>query len=174
MYTIRQAESKDAELVADLSRDTFYESFAADNSEEDMEIFLSKQFTREGLIAEMDRTDLIFFLVCVEDEVIGYVKLRACKLPDSNDPSIEIARIYLKKEWIGKGAGKLMMQVSVDHAVQQQMKWLWLGVWEKNPRAIEFYQKWGFVKFGETDFFLGNDKQTDWLMKKQLNDIRAK
>jgi diamine N-acetyltransferase len=168
MFNIRNAERKDAELVADLSRDTFYESFAADNTAENMEIFLSKQFTREGLIAEMGRTDLIFFLVCFEDEVIGYVKLRSCRLPDSNDPSIEIARIYLKKEWIGKGAGKLLMDVSVDHAVKQNAKWLWLGVWEKNPRAIDFYTKSGFVKFGETDFFLGNDKQTDWLMKKQL------
>jgi ribosomal protein S18 acetylase RimI-like enzyme len=168
MYTIRQAESIDAELVADLSRDTFYETFAADNTAEDMEIFLSKQFTREGLIAEMDRTDLIFFLAYAEEEVVGYVKLRACRLPDSNDPSIEIARIYVKKEWVGKGAGQVLMQVSIDHAIQQNYKWLWLGVWEKNPRAIAFYEKWGFEKFGETDFFLGNDKQTDWLMKKQL------
>jgi diamine N-acetyltransferase len=168
MYTIRQAESKDAALIADLSRETFYDSFAAENTAEDMEIFLSKQFTREGLIAEMDRTDLIFFLVCLGDEVIGYVKLRACKLPDSNDPSIEVARIYVKKQWIGKGAGKLLMQVSIDHAVSNSAKWLWLGVWEKNPAAIAFYKKWGFVKFGETDFFLGNDKQTDWLMKKHL------
>lgn len=168
MFTIRQADKKDAELVADLSRETFYESFAADNTAEDMDIFLSKQFTRDGLIAEMGRPDLDFSLVCFEDEVIGYVKLRACQLPDSNDPSTEIARIYLKKEWIGKGAGKLLMQVSIEQAVKNHSKWLWLGVWEKNPRAITFYSNSGFVKFGETDFFLGNDKQRDWLMKKPL------
>jgi ribosomal protein S18 acetylase RimI-like enzyme len=168
MFTIRQAEKKDAELVADLSRETFYESFAADNTEADMEIFLSKQFTRDGLIAEMGRPGLDFFLVCFEEAVVGYVKLRVCKLPDSNDPSTEIARIYLKQEWIGKGAGKLLMQVSVEQAEKNNSKWLWLGVWEKNPRAISFYTKWGFEKFGETDFFLGNDKQTDWLMKKSL------
>lgn len=83
--------------------------------------------------------------------------------------ALEIARLYVLKDKIGTGVGKGLMISSIDIAKQKSKQVIWLGVWEKNARAIDFYTKWGFEKFGEQEFLLGNDLQNDWLMKKELN-----
>jgi ribosomal protein S18 acetylase RimI-like enzyme len=82
--------------------------------------------------------------------------------------AMEIARIYSMTNMIGKGVGKALMQASIDLAKEKGKEVIWLGVWEKNQRAIDFYIKWGFEKFDETDFLLGNDLQRDWLMRKLI------
>ena len=173
-FTIRTADKNDAELIADLSRETFRETFADQNTKEDMDLFLSEQFTKEGLINEVGRKGMTFFLVKEGEQVAGYVKLVTSLLPGTNEPSIEIARLYVKKEWIGQGLGKLLMNASISFAKDHQCQWLWLGVWEKNERAIAFYRAYGFEKFSETAFLLGNDMQTDWLMKKSLQSESGK
>src|SRR5579875_463310 len=169
-FTIRYATVRDAALIADLSRQTFYDTFAPYNLKSDMDKFLSVQFTRGRLMLEVGARGNIFLLVYHGQEVAGYVKLREDRQPKAlgNIPALEIARRYAATNYIGKGAGKLMMQTSIDIAGEKGKKAVWLGVWEKNLRAIGFYQQWGFVKFGEQDFLLGNDLQCDWLMKKEL------
>jgi ribosomal protein S18 acetylase RimI-like enzyme len=167
---IRHATIDDAELIADISHQTFYETFASDNSKEDMDKFLGQQFTKGKLMLEVGTKENIFLLAYDENEIAGYVKLREGKTPldlDGNN-AMEIARIYAMSNWIGKGIGKTLMQASIDLAKEKDKEIIWLGVWEKNIRAIEFYTKWGFEKFGVTDFLLGDDLQRDWLMKKYL------
>lgn len=167
---LRYATKEDASLIADISRQTFYDTFAADNTEENMTKFLGEQFTKGRLMLEVGLPENIFMLAESDDKVAGYVKLReGKKRPEfGSDPAIEIARIYVAKDFLGKGVGKLLMQASLDIAKQKEKKIIWLGVWEKNSRAISFYTSWGFRKFGECDFLLGNDLQHDWLMKKEL------
>jgi len=167
---IRFATEDDAELIADLSRKTFYESFAQDNTKENMNKFMSEQFTKQKLIGEVLQPWHIFFLALMNDEPVGYVKLRDGAVPSDliNQSCIEIARIYSVQHAIGKGVGKRLMQTCHEIAIQKNKKILWLGVWEKNQRAIDFYAKWGFEKFGEQNFVLGDDVQRDWLMKKSL------
>jgi ribosomal protein S18 acetylase RimI-like enzyme len=169
-FAIRAATKEDAVLIADISRQTFYETFAADNTKADMDKFLNEQFTSTRLISEVSLQENYFFLAYDNNEVAGYLKLRENKQSKllTEKPSIEIARIYSIKKMIGKGIGKLLMQKSIDIAKQKQKQIIWLGVWEKNQRAIDFYHKWGFEKFGEQDFLLGTDLQTDLLMKKEL------
>ncbi len=169
-FAIRAATKDDAVLIADISRQTFYETFAADNTKADMDKFLNEQFTSTRLISEVSLQENYFFLAYDNNEVAGYLKLRENKQSKllTEKPSIEIARIYSIKKMIGKGIGKLLMQKSIDIAKQKQKQIIWLGVWEKNQRAIDFYHKWGFEKFGEQDFLLGTDLQTDLLMKKEL------
>ena len=165
---IRKAGVNDAALIADLSRETFYETFADHNSEQDMQLFLEKQFTRAALMQEVGNEGNLFFLAFIGPEPAGYVRMRTdTSTPGVPDP-IEIARIYNLKKWIGKGVGKALMQHCIDVARSMGKRNIWLGVWEKNQRAIDFYSKWGFRKFGEHDFLLGTDLQTDWLMKKEL------
>ena len=168
--SIREATKKDATLIADLSRTTFYETFAADNTVEDMKIFLEQQFTRGRLMLEVGRLENIFLLAYQGEEVAGYVKLRNGKPPAAlgNRSAMEIARLYAVTSQIGKGIGSALMQAAIERATEKRKEMVWLGVWEKNQRAIDFYTRWGFEKFGETDFLLGNDMQVDWLMKKQL------
>jgi ribosomal protein S18 acetylase RimI-like enzyme len=81
---------------------------------------------------------------------------------------LEIARLYAVSPMIGKGVGSLLMQKSIDTAKERNKEAVWLGVWENNHRAISFYTRWGFEKFGEQDFLLGDDVQNDWLMMRKV------
>jgi len=168
--TIRLATKKDAALIADLSRQTFYETFAATNTPQDMQKFLNLQFTKGRLMLEVGVLENIFLLAYHQNKVAGYVKLRDGRTPKQlqHIPALEIARLYAVTDMIGKGVGRLLMQTSIDIAKEKGKQVVWLGVWEKNQRAIDFYHKWGFEKFGEQDFWLGDDLQCDWIMKKQL------
>jgi len=167
---IRPANESDAELIADLSRQTFYESFADENTKENMDKFMNEQFTREKLINEVKQPWHFFLLAYISNDVVGYVKLREGLVPAQLDTrsSLEIARIYSVQEMIGKGVGKKLMQTCHDIARRKGKTILWLGVWQQNHRAINFYTSWGFEIFGEQEFILGDDRQTDWLMKKNL------
>lgn len=165
--TIRTAFPADAALIADLSRTTFYEAFAGSNTKEDMDIFMSEQFSREELISEVEREEGIFFLAAMDEEPVGYARLRL-KNHLAHEQAIEIARIYALNKAIGKGVGRALMQACIKKAQELEMKYIWLGVWEKNDRAIKFYEAWGFERFDEHAFLLGTDLQTDWLMKRSL------
>jgi len=168
--TVRYATNNDATLIADISRQTFYETFAAENRKEDMDKFLREQFTKGKLIMEVGNMENIFLLVYSGDDVAGYAKLREAKQPEKlkNVKTMEIARIYAMPNMIGKGVGNLLMKTSISIAKEKGKEVIWLGVWEKNIRAIDFYKKWGFEKFDVSDFLLGDDVQCDWLMKKEL------
>ena len=172
---IRFATKDDAELIADLSIKTFYDSFIDQNSKANMDKFLQEQFTRENLMAEVGSKDNIFFLAYLGGVPVGYTRLRDNNQPQElgNKRALEIARIYVTTDAIGKGVGRLMMKKSLDIAYDMKKEVVWLGVWEHNQRAIDFYSKWGFEKFGTHIFMLGDDPQTDWLMAKKL-EIRNK
>jgi ribosomal protein S18 acetylase RimI-like enzyme len=168
--SIRKANIEDAALIAEISHQTFYETFASENTKEDMDKFLNEQFTKGRLMLEVGAIENTFLLAYVNDKLAGYVKLRESKWPQGlqNFRALEVARIYCLSEMIGKGVGKALMQASIDLAKEKKKDVVWLGVWEKNQRAIDFYIKWGFEKFGEQEFLLGNDIQNDWLMKMAL------
>lgn len=167
---IREAVPADGELIVSLSRQTFLETFAAQNTRENMDKFMNDVFSPEALAKEVGLPGNIFLLAYIGEEPVGYVRMR-----DTNQPaalqersSIEIARIYAVAAGIGKGIGRALMEKCIALAREIHKKVIWLGVWEHNQRAIDFYYKWGFEKFGEHTFMLGDDPQTDWLMKKQL------
>jgi ribosomal protein S18 acetylase RimI-like enzyme len=168
--SIRFATPADAGLIADLSRQTFYDSFAADNTQEDMDKFMQEQFSREKLMAEVTAPSAIFLLAMQGEEVVGYACMREAPNPPElgETPAMEIGRIYAVTRTIGKGVGTALMQRCLAIAQEKKKTVVWLGVWENNQRAIDFYTKWGFRKFGQHVFVLGNDPQTDWLMKKEL------
>ena len=167
---LRYATKDDAALIADISRQSFFETFAADNTKADMDKFMNEQFTKGRLMLEVNDQNNIFLLAYHHDEVAGYVKLRESNPPHKLQTrnSMEIARLYAMQNFIGKGVGKLLMQASIDIGNQKSKEVVWLGVWEKNPRAIQFYTQWGFQIFDETHFVLGDDVQKDWLMCKYL------
>lgn len=171
MLTIKIATLDDAAVIADLSRQTFFETFAASNTKEDMDLFMSTDFNKQKLMNELALPGNIFLLASENETPVGYVRMveSASKKEFNGCSAIEIARIYTTKERLGSGVGKLLMQESLKIAADWNKEIVWLGVWEKNERAISFYKKWGFEKFGEHDFLLGNDRQSDWLMMKKLS-----
>lgn len=167
---IRFATINDAELIAETSRQAFFDTFASFNTKENMDKFLSKQFTKESLIKEVGIAANIFLLAYVENELTGYALMRESSNPIElgNKPSIEIVRFYATKNSIGKGIGKALMQKCIDIAIEKNIEIIWLCVWEHNQRAIDFYTKKGFEKFSDHVFMLGDDVQHDWKMKKFL------
>ena len=167
---IRYATEDDAALIADISRQTFYETFSPVNKKADMDIFMNVQFTKGRLMLEVGQPGNIFLLAYHNEDIAGYVKLRDTRLPKglNSKNAMEIARIYAMPAMIGKGVGKALMQKSIEIAVEKKKDTIWLGVWKSNKKAIDFYKSWGFTIFGECDFLLGNDLQKDWLMKKEL------
>ena len=168
--SIREATVADAALIADLSRQTFYDTFAPHNTEADMTKFLTEQFTRGRLLVEVGQPNNSFYLAYEGNDVAGYLKLREGRKPPGleNRNALEIARLYACQHMIGKGVGKLLMQKSIDTGVQKGNELIWLCVWEKNQRALDFYHSWGFEKCGSVDFLLGDDVQHDWVMQRKL------
>jgi ribosomal protein S18 acetylase RimI-like enzyme len=171
MIEIRMASAEDAGLVADMARRTFYETFARYNTEENMRIFLEEQFPREKQLAEVGAPGRWFLLAYAGDEAVGYASMREAEPPQGlqGERAIEIVQLYSEQKMIGRGVGAALMQACLDLAGQKGMDWVWLGVWEHNHRAIAFYQKWGFERFGEHVFLVGLDAQTDWWMKRNVS-----
>lgn len=170
MINIRIATLAEAEIIADLSRKTFYETFSYVNTKANMDKFMNEQFTRDKLINEVSEPGNIFLLALDGEYPVGYARLKeGDKYPAfENKDSIEIARIYVVNSYIGMGIGKELMRKSISLAKEMKKEVIWLGVWEKNTRALAFYKKWGFSKFADHDFVLGDDVQNDWLMMKTL------
>jgi ribosomal protein S18 acetylase RimI-like enzyme len=167
---IRVANAADAEMIADLSYRTFCDAFASFNTQENMDKFIRNDFNKKKLIAQVSEPGNIFLLAYQHDELTGYVRLFESHNPPElgETDAIEISRIYVENKITSKGIGSLLMQKCIDVAREKNRKIIWLGVWEHNTRAIAFYKRSGFEIFGDHVFMLGNDTQTDILMKKIL------
>ena len=166
---VRIATTADAPLIAEISRETFYETFAEHNTKADMDKFLSEQFSKEQLTAQVGVDGNIFLLAYINDLPAGYIFLKEGSHTDlTNVNAVEISRLYPATSFIGKGIGKTLMLAAIDQAKKSNFELIWLGVWEHNLRAIQFYHSFGFEKFGEHNFILGDDVQKDWLMRLTL------
>jgi len=173
IINIRIATNKDAALIADLSRETFYNAFAQYNTKADMDKFMNDVFAREKLMAELDLPDNIFLLAYTGNEIAGYARMCDKHVPETSLGThnvIEIARIYTASDEIGKGIGSALINRCIEIAKERKRLYIWLGVWEKNDKGIRFYERFGFKKFGDHKFILGNDVQTDWLMMLKLTN----
>ncbi|WP_143961357.1 GNAT family N-acetyltransferase [Litoribacter populi] len=155
-----------------IGRQTFFETFASGNTEEDMKKYLDEGFSVAKLTTELMDSNAEFYFARLDNNVIGYLKLNfgqsQTELQDHK--ALEIERIYVLKDFHGKSVGQLLYDKAMQIARQKCVDYVWLGVWEENPRAINFYKKNGFVEFDKHIFKLGNDEQTDIMMKLKLND----
>ncbi|KMQ69413.1 GNAT family acetyltransferase [Chryseobacterium sp. FH2] len=170
---INKAGLNDLETIQAVGRETFYETFAKDNPEEVMKQYLEESFTSEKLKSELTNADSQFFIAWEEDNPVGYLKVNSANAQTElqDETSLEIERIYVKSSHHGKKAGQLLYDKALEIAQQQKKRYIWLGVWEENLRAVNFYKKNGFVEFDKHIFRLGDDKQTDLMMKKVLDQI---
>jgi len=166
----RRITLDDLKKLQKIGRDTFEETFSESNSEENMKNYLKEGFANEKLTAELNNKDSEFYFAELKEEVIGYLKVNfgesQTELKDSK--ALEIERIYVSKEFHGKSVGQILYNKAIEIAKQKDAEYVWLGVWEENPRAIRFYKKNGFVEFDKHIFRLGSDEQTDIMMKLKL------
>ncbi len=167
---IRRANLNDAAKLSELGANTFFDTFAKDNTPENIKQHLENSFSPEIQLNELSQSNTIFLIVESDTRAIGYAQL----ILDSQEEFIkgrkplEIRRIYASQEYISKGVGKELMKASLAEAVERGCDCVWLGVWEKNPRAIDFYKKWGFAEVGTHVFTVGDDPQTDFIMELML------
>jgi diamine N-acetyltransferase len=160
----------DLHQLHEISVQTFTETFASFNSAEDMQKFVNTAYSIDKLSREIQDNNVYFYFARLRGEVIGYLKLNTnnsqTEIKDAN--GIEIERIYVLKEFLGKAVGQILFHHALEIAQKRDCKYIWLGVWEKNTRAIRFYKKNGFIAFDKHMFKLGDDEQTDIMMKLQL------
>jgi ribosomal protein S18 acetylase RimI-like enzyme len=158
----------DLKELLELGKTTFYESFAADNTVENMQYYLDTNFTDEKLSEEINNPGSEFYFAKLDDKAIGYLKINSgpaqTELQD-DVKALELERIYVLREFQGKKIGQILFDKAVEIAKEKNADYIWLGVWEKNVKAIRFYEKNGFVSFATHLFKLGDDEQTDIMMK---------
>ena len=163
----------DLDKLIAISRKTFIEAFKTKNNPDDFNAYMKKAFSEEQLLMELADPLMSFYLVFSENKVLGYFKLNEDEAQrDIKDKSaMELERIYVKSTFQGNKIGYWMLNQIKYIAANKKKSYLWLGVWEKNTNAIRFYEKNGFIKFGRHPYYIGNDKQMDWLMKLNLVNL---
>ncbi len=168
--SIRRATSDDDSLIADIGARTFETAFGADNRLDDMEQYLSMNFSKTYIRAQLSDPSSIFLLAYEDCKAVGYVMLCVSKKPISvtGTKPIELVRLYIEEEIIGKGYGSALMSSCLEEAEKNGHRTIWLGVWQKNLRAIMFYEKWEFTKVGTKEFILGSDLQHDYIMARPV------
>ncbi|WP_296684077.1 GNAT family N-acetyltransferase [Flavobacterium sp.] len=158
--------------LQEIGRLTFAETFSSTNSEENMKTYLEEGFSIEKLTAELQNPASEFYFATLNEVVIGYLKINfgqaQTEVQEGN--SLEIERIYVLQDFHGKKVGQLLYEKAIQIAKNKKVAFVWLGVWEENHRAIQFYTKNGFVAFDQHIFRLGDDEQTDIMMKLKIVD----
>lgn len=167
---IRRCDISDLETLRNVCITTFQDAFASVNTEEDMNDYLQKSFNRQQIEKELSHPRSVFYLAYYKNELAGYLKINfgPAQTDINDDASLELERIYILKEYQGNGLGSMLLEKVVEIARENDLDYIWLGVWEKNMGAIRLYGRQGFVKFKSHTFWLGKDKQTDDLMKLEL------
>jgi ribosomal protein S18 acetylase RimI-like enzyme len=168
--TLKKVEPAEVQILLTISREMFFTAFAHLNKPNDMEAYASKAFTIEKLSNELNNAHSYFYFALINDQIAGYLKLNTneAQTEFQNQEGLEIERIYVDAKFQNQQIGKQLMQFAIDKAIENNCEYIWLGVWDANQNAIRFYERHGFQIFSSHQFMLGNDKQTDLLMKKIL------
>ena len=167
---ITKTNTNQVHQLQEIGKKTFHETFAEFNSEENMKTYLEKEFAIENLQAQLNNKDSAFYFATLDDNIIGYLKINfgPSQTELKDNASLEIERIYVRKEFHGKKVGQLLYDKIIEIAKEKKVDYIWLGVWEENKKALHFYTKNGFEVFDKHIFKLGNDEQTDLMMKLHL------
>ncbi|GHV97916.1 N-acetyltransferase [Lactobacillus nasalidis] len=167
---IREVTEEDLPALIEISRETFADTFGADNSDEDMEKFLDESYSKEKLGGELANPGSTFYFLLADGQVAGYLKINTgdAQSEDVDPNGLEIERIYLRRSFQHKGLGSRLFDFAEEKARELDKSVLWLGVWEHNENAKSFYAHHGLTRFSEHVFVVGDDRQTDYLMKKSL------
>jgi diamine N-acetyltransferase len=172
LTTIRRAVPADAAALAELGARTFRDAFEADNTPENMALYLASSYGRDLQSAELRNAGIVTLLAEGEGRLAGYSQLRDGPAPDcvGGPGSIELWRFYVERAWQGRGVAQTLMAPTIEAAAARGAGTVWLSVWERNHRAQAFYRKCGFEDRGEKPFILGNDRQTDRVMALALGE----
>lgn len=168
---IKRVAVNDVDKLQKIATDTFIQTFSLANTKENMDKYVKEELSIEKLTEELHDNNSEFYFCMLHTNVIGYLKInyRQSQTELREDDAVEIERIYVLKDFHRKKVGTLLYEKALEVARQRNSRYVWLGVWEENHRAINFYKKNGFVEFDKHLFKLGNDEQTDIMMKLELH-----
>lgn len=174
--TIKPIGIDDVSVLKELCETTFRETFEHDNTEEQLQQFFDEAYAPDVLKAEIEDPEASTYFVMVDGKPVGYLKLNvgAAQTEHRLENAFEVQRIYILKEYQGLGLGKKIFEFALKEACRTTCDWVWLGVWERNYKAQNFYSKYGFVKFGEHSFPVGEKVDVDWLLKSDLKALRER
>ena len=167
---VRRCTAQDAAVLAQVCAETFQDTFAADNTAKDMEVFLAESYSPQVLAAALADPESSYWLATVDGIPAAYLKTNVGKAQTEpvegriSQPSLEVQRIYVRLPYKRRGLGARLMGGALDEARAHAAASIWLGVWERNTAALAFYERLGFTRFGEHVFQVGSDAQTDYLM----------
>jgi diamine N-acetyltransferase len=170
MIEVREAEFSDIAAMREVAIQSYVDTFADVNTPENMSAFLNEAYSQQKLEQEFHEPKSVLYLACEGNRIAGFLRLRRSSEVEYKlgSNTIELQRLYIHKDFQNQKVGKMLMQKAIDYAIEKRFEWIWLGVWEQNFNAQRFYEKWGFEKFGEHVFQMGDDPQIDWLLKKKL------
>jgi diamine N-acetyltransferase len=170
MIRIEEATFNQLPAMRQVAISSYADTFADSNTPENLQAFFDTNYNLPQLEQEFYERDSKLYLALERDEVVGFIRLRKTDEVASylGENVIELQRLYVLTAAQGKSVGRLLMEKALNYAVSNQFEWIWLGVWEKNFRAQQFYYRWGFERFSEHTFWMGDDPQVDWLLKKKL------
>jgi len=170
MILVREATEEDIPLLQQVAITTYQDTFAQYNTTENMQAYFEQAYNLKTLTGELHEENSRLFVACEDDAILGFARLRQSDEVRHllGENTIELQRLYVLTGAQGKSIGKLLMDKALRFAADNHYDWIWLGVWERNFKAQEFYKKWGFEKFSEHIFWQGDDPQIDWLLKRKL------
>ena len=167
---IRRAHTADAAVLSEFARRTFIDTFASQNRREDMEMYLARTYSEARQLSELQNENVLTLLSEADGALNGFAQMRRGPAPAfvTGTSAVEIVRFYVDRPWHGRGIAKALMRSVEETARDLGIDTVWLGVWERNDRAISFYRKLGFGTVGSQPFVLGTDVQTDHVMMKRV------
>jgi len=162
---------KDLDTLLKISRDTFIAAFKKDNNPKDFQNYINTAFNKETIKTELLNPHSSFYLVLLNELLVGYFKLneKDAQNEQFESDSMELERIYVINTFQGQQIGKQMLLKAIDIAKSKDLHFLWLGVWQENTNAVRFYERHDFKIFSEHPYYIGKDKQMDWLMRLVIN-----
>ncbi|NER17083.1 GNAT family N-acetyltransferase [Spongiivirga citrea] len=166
----KKCDLGDLHKLRELSEETFIDAFEKHNNPEDFKAYVDTAFSLNAIKSQLINPSTAFYFVIKDEEIIGYFKVNEQDAQSDLhlENTLELERVYVVKQAQGNGYGTIILNEIIDKAKSQKMKAIWLGVWEHNTDAIRFYERYGFKKFGSHPYWLGNDKQTDFVMRYDL------
>lgn len=164
---LKKCALDDLDVLADISRQTFIDAFEKDNNPDDFKAYVDAAFCKPQIKTELLNPDSQFYFFFFNNQLAGYFKINEndSQAEPFGKDALELSRIYVLKPFQGKKLGTHILQEIISITKSMKKTWLWLGVWQLNTNAVRFYERHGFTKFDTHSFYIGNDRQTDWLMR---------
>lgn len=172
-FRLRRLDARDSDALRTIAEETFLDTFAAQNEPENIAAYVAAAFNTGQVASELANEFSEFFFIEAGSDVAGYLKLNtgAAQTEQALPNALEIERIYVRRSHQGTGAGKALMHHAIARAIAAKVDWLWLGVWDQNQKAIDFYRASGFTAFAQHDFYMGRDLQHDIMMKRPIQPV---